>query len=118
MQDTGWQVHVLTKGPYRTIGAWSEKVSWCRHYLPGTPVTITEHKGLVYGRILFDDWPEYCRGWLEWRPRGLVIMPEYKYNENFVKEWPGSIIRGGYHNIDTIKSLIDRVGDREPGEEW
>lgn len=118
LKENNWQVHILTKGPYRTTSAWSEKVEWCRYFLPNTPVTITEDKGLVYGRILFDDWPVYCKAWLKWRPRGLVIMPEYDYNVDFAQENPESVVRAGYHNFNFVKDVIDQVAKRKPGEKW
>lgn len=78
-----FQPMVLTKGPFKTTGAWTEKVDWCRTHIPEVPVTISEDKGLVYGRVLFDDWPAYALRWLEWRPRGQVIMLEHPWNRTF-----------------------------------
>jgi len=46
-------------------------------------VTLTEDKGLVYGKVLVDDWPPYIERWLTWRPRGLVIMPARRWNATF-----------------------------------
>ncbi len=83
IERLGFETHILTKGPYKTTSAWTEKVEWCRHYLPETPVTVTEDKGLVYGRVLFDDWPSYIQRWLEWRPRGLVLMLDQPWNQGF-----------------------------------
>lgn len=83
IRRVGFEVHVLTKGPFRTTMAWTEKVEWCRANLPDIPVTITEDKGLVYGRVLFDDWPPYIERWLAWRPRGLVIMLDHPWNQGF-----------------------------------
>lgn len=79
----GFRIHILTKGPSSTPAAWSEKFQWCRQYVPDADVTITQDKGLVYGRVLVDDYPEYMLRWLEWRPRGLGIMPCRKINEGF-----------------------------------
>jgi 5'(3')-deoxyribonucleotidase len=80
----GFRLMVLTKGPSkRNAGCWTEKVEWCRKHLPSVPVTITEDKGLVYGKILVDDWPAYVDRWLEWRPRGLVLMPAHPWNEGY-----------------------------------
>lgn len=79
----GFQPVVLTKGPFKTTAAWTEKVDWCREHVPEVPVIISEDKGLVYGRVLFDDWPPYVERWLEWRPRGLVIMLEHPWNREF-----------------------------------
>jgi hypothetical protein len=51
--------------------------------LPDAQVTITQDKGLVYGKVLFDDWPGYITRWLEWRPRGLVLMLDHSWNQGF-----------------------------------
>ena len=75
---------VLSRGPRMNAVAWGEKLAWCRMYLPkDVGVTLTEDKGLVYGRVLVDDWPEYILRWLEWRKRGLVIMPARSWNLDF-----------------------------------
>lgn len=75
---------VLSRGPRKNAGAWGEKLEWCRGNLPeDVQVTLTEDKGLVYGRVLVDDWPEYVLRWLEWRKRGLVIMPAREWNADF-----------------------------------
>jgi len=106
VMKAGFMPHILTKGPYNTASAWSEKLTWCRENLPkDTPVTVTENKGLVYGRILVDDYPPYIEQWLEWRPRGLVIMPAYSYNKDFKDH---NVIR--YDGSESIKNeTIDRV---------
>ena len=79
----GFAIHILTKGPRRTTSAWTEKVDWCRMHVPDATVHVTEDKGLVYGRVLVDDWPPYVEAWLKWRPRGLVLMPAWPWNEGF-----------------------------------
>lgn len=78
----GFTPHILTKGPRKTVGAWSEKVEWCQIHVPDVPITITSDKSLVYGRVLVDDWPEYFLPWLEKRPRGVVIAPRHSWNES------------------------------------
>lgn len=83
VRRAGFSLNILTKGPFRTTSAWSEKVDWVRQYVPDAKVTITEDKGLVYGRVLFDDWPPYIERWLEWRPRGLVVMLDHSWNQDF-----------------------------------
>jgi 5'(3')-deoxyribonucleotidase len=83
LQEIGFDCHILTKGPHRTTTAWTEKVDWCREHVPDAHVMIVEEKSLVYGRVLFDDWPSYIKSWLEWRPRGLVIMLDYEWNRDF-----------------------------------
>jgi len=86
LQDLKYEPMILTKGPTRTTSAWTEKRDWCHEHLPGTKVTITEDKGLVYGKVLFDDFPPYILRWLEWRPRGKVIMLEHPWNYDFKHE--------------------------------
>jgi 5'(3')-deoxyribonucleotidase len=83
IQSVGFEVHVLTKGPSKTTSAYSEKIEWCQAQIPGIPITITADKGLVFGRVLFDDWPPYIERWLAWRPRGLVIMLDHPWNQGF-----------------------------------
>jgi len=78
--------HILTKGPHNNPMAWAEKVEWCELHLRNHykfNITITEDKGLVYGTVLVDDYPKYVKRWLEWRPRGLVVMPAHPYNADF-----------------------------------
>ena len=82
--DVGFENMILTKGPRKTHSAWTEKVIWCENNIDEDySVTITHDKGLVYGRVLCDDWPPYIKRWLEWRPRGLVIMLDWHYNKDF-----------------------------------
>lgn len=79
----GFDITILTKGPYRTTNAWTEKVEWVRRELPNAKVTITEDKSMAYGRVLVDDWPKYVLPWLKHRPRGLAILPAHPWNEGF-----------------------------------
>lgn len=83
LRELGFSLNILTKGPHRTTSAWAEKVDWVRAHIPDAAVTITEDKGLVYGKVLCDDWPLYIKRWLAWRPRGLVIMPAHPWNAAF-----------------------------------
>ena len=83
LRELDFQIHILTKGPHKTTNAWSEKVEWCQKHVPDASIVITQDKGLVYGKVLVDDWPEYVERWLEWRPRGYVIMPNQLWNSGF-----------------------------------
>lgn len=78
-----FRLMVLTKGPRRTTSAWTEKVEWSQEHLPSADITITYDKGLMYGKVLFDDYPPYVIRWLEHRPRGKVLMLETEYNTDF-----------------------------------
>jgi len=81
--DHEYSCNVLTKGPKHTHSAWTEKMQWSARHLPGVPVTITQDKGLVYGKVLYDDYPPYIKRWLLWRPRGKVIMRDTVHNQGF-----------------------------------
>ena len=94
-RDLGFDIHVLTKGPKEFPRAWDEKVQWCQTHLGAKiDIHLTCNKSLVYGKILYDDYPEYLLKWLECRPRGLGIMPVNSYNVNFnhpnVIKWDGT----------------------------
>jgi 5'-nucleotidase len=83
-RELDFRIMVLSRGPRTNAVAWGEKLEWCRINLPEeVQVTLTEDKGLVYGRVLVDDWPAYILRWLEWRKRGLVIMPNRDWNQGF-----------------------------------
>lgn len=83
----GFKIAVLTKAPKKNFNAWSEKVEWVHKHLPvdeaGIIVNLVEDKGLVYGKVLVDDYPPYINRWLKWRPRGWVVMPDQPWNQNF-----------------------------------
>ena len=112
----GFEIHVLTKGPHNSPNAWTEKVKWCKYNLHSdVKVTITEDKGLVFGKLLVDDYPDYITRWLKWRPRGLVIMPAHRYNEDFSHP---NVIRydGLVDSKRLVKLAIRNVKNRKAGE--
>jgi 5'-nucleotidase len=83
MQMLKFNVHVLTNGPKNPAAAWQEKREWCDDNVSELPVIVGRNKGLVYGRALADDWPEYILLWLAHRPRGFVAMPAQEWNVDF-----------------------------------
>lgn len=119
--DLGYRRMILTQGPKRNPASWSGKKMWIDANL-GTDVdiTITRDKGLVYGRVLVDDYPEYVTRWLKWRPRGVVIMPASPDNVGYthaqVIRYDGANRRQVYEalgeRLNTIEELIDRVNDK------
>lgn len=114
--EIGFDIHVLTQGPMSTSGAWTQKLEWFKENVllhvnssnnlacPEAKITITRDKGLVYGRVLVDDWPEYILKWLTFRKRGLVIMPAREWNKDFTHE---QVLRYDYQKDDL--ELIDRL---------
>jgi 5'-nucleotidase len=80
---SGFRTSILTKGPKKAKLAWTEKVEWCEENVPHLRVTVGHDKGLVYGRLLFDDYPVYIQRWLKHRPRGVVLMLDAPINHGF-----------------------------------
>lgn len=110
----GFKVHILTKGPSTKPHVWTEKVEWVREHLGDDPVTITEDKGLVYGKLLVDDYPGYVERWLKWRPRGMVIMVAHEHNKDFSHP---NVIRFDGTNMIEIQKVLTHAYRREPGKE-
>jgi hypothetical protein len=113
-REIGFQIHVLTQGPRNKPLAWKEKVEWCQHHLgPDIDVHITRDKGLVYGKFLYDDYPDYMLRWLGHRPRGLGVMPVNQANKDFshpqVVRWDGT-------NIDEVAERLGACHKRLPRE--
>jgi hypothetical protein len=117
-KEIGFDTQILTKGPGSHAMAWQEKVEWCRAQpeLSGLPVHIVADKGLVYGNVLYDDFPDYLSRWLQHRPRGLGIMPVRASNEGFahpnVVHWKGETEQDRQQMYD----LLSRVYQRQPSE--
>jgi 5'-nucleotidase len=82
-QKIGFETHILSKGPWKNSMAWKEKVDWCHKHLENMVINLTEDKGIHYGTLLVDDYPDYITRWLQWRPRGVVIMPDRNINRGF-----------------------------------
>jgi len=103
----GFRRMILTQGPRNNPNAWSGKKIWVDKKL-GTDleITITRDKGLVYGKVLVDDWPDYIIRWLEWRPRGLVIMPAGQSNENFKHK---QVIRYDGSNFNEVQVAMKQI---------
>jgi hypothetical protein len=113
-QQLGFAVHILTKGPKRHSLAWDEKVRWCqRHVGPDVDIHVTSDKGLVYGKMLYDDYPEYMLRWLRHRPRGLGIMPVTPHNRDFTHP---NVVRWDGTNLEEVARAITAAKNRNPGE--
>jgi hypothetical protein len=118
LRDITFDLHVLTKGPTSSPIAWGEKVQWCQEHLPDASVTVSGDKSLVYGRVLFDDFPPYFTAWLRVRPRGLVVCLAHPWNEEYK-------VGGGLHhpqvfrydgtNRSELRERLRAAHDRKPG---
>jgi len=105
--ELGYRRMILTQGPRRNPHAWTGKKLWIDRNLGlDTEITITRDKGLVYGKVLVDDWPEYIHRWLEWRPRGLVIMPANEANKGYSHP---QVIRYDGKNLDVVREAMEKA---------
>jgi len=108
-QAQQFRCHVLTKGPRKVSRAWQEKVEWCNEHIPELPIHIGEDKGLVYGKLLCDDWPEYIERWLTWRPRGFVIAVAQPWNEAIDKRFPKNVVRFDGTNFPYVRERMQEI---------
>jgi len=109
-----YRLMILTQGPSDKPDSWSGKKRWIDEHLgQDTDITITRDKGLVYGKILVDDYPKYAERWLDWRERGLVIMPANPDNKDFVHE---RVIRYDGSNIEEVERAMIIARNRGKGE--
>ena len=104
-KEVGYSISILTKGPSTKHSAWAEKVEWCNKHLADyiDGVIIAHDKGLVYGAVLVDDWPEYIERWLEHRPRGLVVMPASNNNADFIHP---NVVRYDGSNLEEVRARM------------
>jgi phosphoglycolate phosphatase-like HAD superfamily hydrolase len=108
-KNLNFRIVILTQGPRNNAEAWSHKLKWCDKHLPDIEVCITRDKGLHYGRVLVDDYPEYITRWLEYRPRGVVIMPAHDYNEDFKHK---NVVRYDGTNLDKVRAALSAAYNR------
>ena len=116
--DIGFTPHVLTKGPTSAPNAWSEKLEWCQAHMPGVAVTLAGDKSLVYGRVLYDDFPPYFVPWLAKRPRGLAVCLAQPWNVDYApggpKEHPQVVRYDGTARAHReLKARLQQAFDRK-----
>jgi hypothetical protein len=105
-KELGYRIMILTQGPRRNPAAWSGKKIWLDNNLgPDVDVTITRDKGLVYGKVLVDDWPKYVQRWLTWRTRGTVIMPANEDNKTYLHP---QVTKYDGTNLDRVREVLTR----------
>ena len=121
LRTLGFSLHVLTKGPGATAGAWTEKFEWCRINIPDAEVTVTQNKALSYGRVLVDDWPPYFLPWLKHRPRGLVVCVAQPWNAEYATSphlrTAPQVFRYDGTNREELRERLNRAFSRQAREE-
>jgi 5'-nucleotidase len=104
-----FRCHVLSKGPRKVPLAWEEKVCWCNEHIPDLPIILAEDKGLVYGKVLVDDWVPYITRWIDWRPRGLVIAVAQPWNVDVEQRFPQNVIRYTGSNFARVQERLQLI---------
>jgi hypothetical protein len=112
LRHLGFLLHVLTKGPGATAGAWTEKYEWCRDNLPDAEVTVTQNKALSYGRVLVDDWPPYFLPWLKHRPRGQVVCVAQPWNVEYATGSHSQVFRYDGTNRTELRMRLHQAFNR------
>ena len=113
VNELNYKVHILTQGPRKNSAAWSGKKKCIdKHFGEDFDLTLTRNKGLVYGKVLVDDYPEYIGRWLEWRKRGLVIMPANEFNKNYSNS---QLIRYDGKNLKEVYRALVKVKNETLG---
>jgi len=114
-KSLGFKIMILTQGPRKNPESWAGKKMWIdKHLGTDTDITITRDKGIVYGKILVDDYPQYIKRWLSWRDRGLVIMPANEENKNFTHP---QVIRYDGTNLEQVIKAMILARNRKAREE-
>lgn len=102
-QELQYRIMILSQAPVDNSEAWSGKIKWLQKNLPNVDMTLTRDKGLVYGKILVDDYPKYISSWLTWKRNGFVIMPANESNANFKHK---QVVRYDGSNIEEVKEAM------------
>lgn len=100
---------ILSKSPRKIPHAAGEKIEWCVKYVPDLPIVLSEDKGLVYGKMLCDDWPEYIARWLTWRPRGLVIAVAQPWNVGIDTKFSKNVVRFDGTNFAYVRERMQEI---------
>ncbi|MCL4400427.1 hypothetical protein M1316_00405 [Candidatus Parvarchaeota archaeon] len=110
----GFRIVILSKVPKRNPSAYSGKKKWIDKNMGyDVDVILTQDKGLVYGKVLVDDFPPYIESWLKHRHRGLVIMPASEGNKNFRHP---QVIRYDGGNLEEVWGALKKARYRLPHE--
>lgn len=110
LRQIGFRLTICSKGPSRSVNAWTEKVQWVQMHIPDADIVLTQDKSIVYGRVLVDDWPDYIKPWLDERPRGIVLMPATPHNKRF--KHPRVFRLETYNDLRNVKQILQKVYDR------
>jgi len=115
LKSIGFRIMIVTKSSKESKNAWSEKAAWIAEHLPDADITVTMDKGLLYGKVLVDDYPAHFTRWMEHRPRGKVVMPVQPWNKD-VASHPNLYPVSCLEDLKAIKPMLQAEFDRKGGE--
>ncbi len=121
LREMNWEMLILTKGPKRTKQAWTQKVEWAERHIPDAFPIITGGrrseksggKSLVYGKVLFDDYPKFMNAWVLAHPRGLGIMPINEGNKDYHHP---NVVKYDGNNLDEVRRALEIAKRRKSME--
>lgn len=116
LKSIGFRIMIMTKSSKESKNAWSEKVAWISEHLPDVDVTVTMDKGLVYGKVLVDDYPTHFLRWMEHRPRGKVVMPIQPWNKD-VGARPNLYGVSCKEDLEAITPMLKAAFERGRGDD-
>lgn len=109
-KNLDYKIMILTQGPRKNPFAWSGKKKCIdKHFGENFDITLTRDKGLVYGKVLVDDFPGYIERWIKWRKRGQVIMPANESNKNYKHP---QVIRYTGENLREVINSLKEIKDK------
>lgn len=112
--ELDYRIMILTQGSKRNPSVWSGKKKWMDNNIgQDIDITITRDKGLVYGKVLVDDYPPYIERWLKWRKNGLVIMPANELNQAYTHP---NLVRYDGTNLSAVTRAMVIAKKRQPEE--
>lgn len=102
-----YQIMILTQGPRKNPAAWSGKKKCIdKHFGENFDITLTRNKGLIYGKILVDDFPGYIEKWTKWRKNGKVIMPANDFNKDYKHP---QVLRYDGSNLKEVEKVFEEM---------
>lgn len=116
LKSIGFRIMIMTKSSKESKNAWSEKAAWISEYLPDVDMMVTMDKGLVYGKVLVDDYPTHFLRWMERRPRGKVVMPVQPWNRD-VEARPNLYAVSEKADLEAITPMLKAAFERGRSDE-
>lgn len=112
MHEMEFEIHICTQAPFSKSFSWMEKTENIKKNLDiPVKMNIVTDKSLFYGAVLFDDYQPFMEKWLEYRPRGLGILPKNEGNKDY--SHPNAIhYDGSTSSFESVRDALNKVLER------